>query len=204
MSSSSPTTVKCSSRSASPKAQTTAFPTTNRITTPSKPVYNLTNTNPMTTKSSNFSLNPFYFSLSNNKKFYSQSTTSAIVLSVNSERKMQYNVTEKPSRLILTVVHNGNNTKLVACRSSFLIKSNVQQSDSEMYEVIAQNEKTKKRFYFILQVPVTSDVQLHVHTTNIVTTTLNANTIQSIDISQGGGLCISRVLLCNKIISELV
>ena len=99
-------------------------------------------------------------------------------------------MTGKPSRLILTAVHNGNNTKLVDGRSSFLIKSNVQQADSGMYEVIVQNGLTDKRFYFILQVLVASNVPLHVHTTNIVTTTLNGNKIQSIDISQGGGRCI--------------
>ena len=90
---------------------------------------------------------------------------------------MQYNVTEEPSRLILIVVHNGNHTKLATGERSFIIKSNVQQSDSGMYEVIAQTGKTKKRFYFILQVLVSSNVPLQVHTTNTVTTTLNGNTI---------------------------
>ena len=114
---------------------------------------------------------------------------------------MQYNVTGEPSRLILTVVHNGKNTNLVAGQRSFVIKSNVQQSDSGMYEVIAQNGNTKKRFYFILQVLVTINVPLHVHTTNIATTTLNGNTIQSSYNSQGGGQCVSNVSLCIKVIS---
>ena len=198
-SSPSPTMTKRSCRSASSKAQITTFPTTIRITTPPETVYNLTKTNPMTTKSFNVSLNTFNVYLSHNEKFYSPSTTSAIVLSVNSEWKMQYEVTGKPSRLILTVVHNGNNTRLLAGRSSFIIKSNVKKSDSGMYEVIAQNGKTKKPFYFNVQVLVTSNVPLHVHTTNTVTATLNGNTIQSKNFSQGGGKCISRVLLlCNN------
>ena len=185
----SPTTVERSSRSVTPKALTATVPTKNRIARSNKPVYNLTNTTPIATKSSNVSLNAFNVSLSHSKNFYSPSTTSAIVLSVNSTWKMQYNVTGEPSRLILTVVHNGKNSKLVAGQRSFVIKSNVQQSDSGMYEVIAQNKNTKKRFYFILKVLVTSNVPLHVHTTNIVTTTPNRNTIQSSYISQGGGAC---------------
>ena len=48
MSSASPTTAERSSRSASPKAQTTVFPTTNRITTSTEPVYNPTKPTPMT------------------------------------------------------------------------------------------------------------------------------------------------------------
>ena len=181
---------KRSSRSTSAKAQTTTFPTTIRIKTPIEPVYNPTKTTLMTTKLSNVSLNAFNVSLSHNEKFYSPSTTSAIVLSVKSTWKMQYNVTGKPSRFILTVVHNGKNTKLVAGRSAFLIKLNVHPSDSGMYIVIAQNGKTKKRFYFNLQILVTSNVPLHVNTTNIVTTTLNGNTIQSSDISHGRDQCI--------------
>ena len=204
MSSASPTTAERSSRSASPKAQTTVFPTTNRITTSTEPVYNSTNTTGMTTNFSNVLLNDFNVSFSHDEIYYSTSTTSAVVLSVNSTWKMQYKVTGKPSLLLLTVVHNGNSTKLVAFRRSFIIKSNVQQSDSGMYEVIAQNGKTKKRFYFNLQVLVPSNVPLHVHTTSIVITTLKRNTIQSSDISQGGGQCISNVPLCNKLISARV
>ena len=201
MSSPNSTTAERLSRSVTPKEQTTTIPTINRMPKPTEPVYKLTKTTPMTTKSSNVSLNAFNVSLSHNENFYSPSTTSAIALSVNSTWKMQYNVTREPSRLILTVVHNGKNTNLVAGQRSFVIKSNVQQSDSGVYEVIAQNGNTNKRFYFILQVLATSNVPLHVHTTNIATTTLNRNTIQSSYNLQAAGQCVSNVSLCIKGIS---